>query len=75
MQCVDNYAHALEIRLHCYKTEEVCYKAVNTSPFTIQFVLKFYKTQEVCDRVIANKKSIKFTRFYCLFIVKMLYTV
>ena len=55
MQCVDNYAHALEIRLHCYKTEEVCYKAVNTSPFTIQFVLKFYKTQEVCDRVIPKE--------------------
>ena len=33
----------------------MCYKAVNTSPFTIQFVLKFYKTQEVCDRVIPKE--------------------
>ena len=37
-KAVDNYAHALECAPDCYKTQELCNKAVNTSPSAIQFV-------------------------------------
>ena len=38
--------HALEFAPDCYKIQEKCNKAVNTSPSAIQFVSKCYKTQE-----------------------------
>ena len=34
-QAVANYVHALEFVPHCYKTEEMCNYAVNTSPSAI----------------------------------------
>ena len=30
----------------------MCDKAVNTSPYAMQFVPECYKTQEICDKVV-----------------------
>ena len=34
----DNYVHALEFDLNCYKTHKMCNKAVNTFTSAMQFV-------------------------------------
>ena len=39
---VDNYPHALEFVPDCYKTQEMCNKAVNIYRSTTKFVLKYY---------------------------------
>ena len=36
-KAVANYPHALEIVPECYKTQNMCVKAVDTCPSTIKF--------------------------------------
>ena len=38
----------------CYKTQEMCDKAVNRCFFVFIYILDWYKTQEMCDRVISE---------------------
>ena len=47
-KAVDNYLYALEF----VKAQEICGKAVNTCPSTIQFVLECYTAQEICDKAV-----------------------
>ena len=36
----------------CCKNQQMCHKAVNTHPSTIQFVPECYKTQEISDKTV-----------------------
>ena len=36
----------------CCKNQQMCNKAVNTHPSTIQFVPECYKTQEISDKTV-----------------------
>ena len=36
----------------CCKNQQMCDKAVNTHPSTIQFVPECYKTQEISDKTV-----------------------
>ena len=38
----------------CYKTQEMCDKAVSRCFFVFIYILDWYKTQEMCDRVISK---------------------
>ena len=59
-KAVDNYPHALEFVLKCYKTQKMCEKGFNKGFFAI-FVPDRYKTQEMCDRIISEDPfSIKY---------------
>ena len=46
---IDNYSHALEFILKCYKTQKMYDKAVDTYPSTIKFTSECHKTQEMCN--------------------------
>ena len=49
---VDNYRHALEFVLECYKIQKLCDKAVGTHPTTIKFVPECYNTQKMYDKAV-----------------------
>ena len=42
----------IEFVSECYKTQNMCDKAVNTYPSTIEFVPECYKTQKMCDKAV-----------------------
>ena len=48
----DNYAHALELFLDRYKTQETCIKSFDNYPSTIKCVPDQYKNQEMCIRAV-----------------------
>ena len=50
-KAVDDYAHALKFISDCYKTQEMCNKAVNCF-FLFYCVLDQYKTQKSCDESV-----------------------
>ena len=50
-KAVENYAQSFEFVPDCYKTQELCNKAINTSS-AIQFVLACYKAQEIIDKIV-----------------------
>ena len=52
VKAVDNYTHALEFVRECFKTQNKCDKAFNTSLFAIEFVPEYCKTQEICDKAV-----------------------
>ena len=33
-------------------TQKMCDKAVNTYPYTTEYILDYYKTQEKCDKAV-----------------------
>ena len=39
----------------CYKTQEICDKAVDTCLFVFDSVADWYKTQEMCDKFVSKK--------------------
>lgn len=41
-----------------YKTEEMCDKPVDTSPFAFWSVPKWYKTLKMCDKVVSKQRFI-----------------
>ena len=45
----DKYPHVLEFVPHCYMTQEMKEKVVNTHCSTIDFVKECYKTHKMCD--------------------------
>ena len=49
---MENYPHVIEFVPECYKTQNMCDKAVNTYPSTIEFVPECYKTQKTCDKAV-----------------------
>ena len=64
-KAVDNYPHALEFVLKCYKTQIMCEKGFNKGFFAI-FVPDRYKTREMCDRIISEDPfSIKYVPDQC----------
>ena len=44
--------HALKFVPECYKTQEICYKAVHRCFFISDSIPDQYKTQEICDIVV-----------------------
>ena len=52
-EAIDNYAYALESVLICNKiATKLCNKAVNSSPFAMQFVPDCYKTRAMCIKAV-----------------------
>ena len=49
-KAVANYHHVLKFVTDCYMTQNMCDKAVNTHPSTVQC----FKTQEICDKVVTR---------------------
>ena len=53
----------LQFVAECYKTQEICVKAVDTCSFVFNSVRDRYKTQEMSDKVFSKEP---FTLKYCL---------
>ena len=51
----------------CYKTQEMCLKAVDACPFVFESAPNRYNTQETCDKAVSNDL---FVLKYCLNIYK-----
>ena len=41
----------------CYKDQEICNKAVDNYPHSLEFVPECYKTQKMCDKVVNTHSS------------------
>ena len=51
-KAVDNYPNSLDVLPECYKTQNVCDKAVDSPLSAIQFVSEYNKAQEMCYNVV-----------------------
>ena len=51
-KAVDNYHHALEFVIECYKTQKMCDKVVNTYPSAKEFVPECFMTQKMCNKAV-----------------------
>ena len=48
------YLHALEFVPKYYKTQNMCYKAIETDPSIIQSKSECYKTHEMCYKAVTR---------------------
>ena len=48
------YLHALEFVPEYCKTQNMCYKAIDTDPSIIQSKSECYKTQEMCHKAVTR---------------------
>ena len=45
----------LELVSDCFKTREMCNKAVDMEPVSLVYVADHFKTEEMCKRAVSNK--------------------
>ena len=60
----NNYAHGIVFALDCYKTQKICYKAVNTSPSAIQLLLNARRLKKCVLKLL-----ILFLLYWILFLI------
>ena len=53
-KAVSTYPSIIEYVPNCYKTQEMCVKAVNKCFFGFDSIPDPYKTREMCDRVVSE---------------------
>ena len=53
-EAVDTHPSTIKFVPECYRTQEMCYKAVNKCFFVLDSILDRFKTQELYDRVVSE---------------------